>query len=64
MNLLNAELDQKSATTRSSILVKPDDPMIKKSIAADINKNSDSMTDPMQSLAEKSDTISDFGLSD
>lgn len=63
VNLLNAELDQKSATTRSSILVKPDDPMIKNSIAADINKNSASETDPMQSLAEKSDTISDLGLS-
>ncbi|GKA18729.1 hypothetical protein Tco_0698644 [Tanacetum coccineum] len=29
VNLLNAELDQKSATSRSSILVKPNDPMIK-----------------------------------
>ncbi|GJV03437.1 hypothetical protein Tco_1337006 [Tanacetum coccineum] len=29
VNLLNAELDQKSATSRSSILVKPYDPMIK-----------------------------------
>ncbi|GJX30172.1 hypothetical protein Tco_0238251 [Tanacetum coccineum] len=28
-NLLNAELDQKSATTRSSVLVQPDDPIIK-----------------------------------
>ncbi|GJT40990.1 DNA helicase [Tanacetum coccineum] len=63
VNLLNAELDQKSATTRSSILVKPDDPMIRNSIAADINENSASETDPMQSLAEKSDTISDLGPS-
>lgn len=61
VNILNAELDQKSVTIQSSIPNKPTDPIVKISKAADIDESSAPETDTTPSSVENSDTVSDVG---
>ncbi|KAI3682803.1 hypothetical protein L1987_83060 [Smallanthus sonchifolius] len=63
VNVLKTELDQKTATTQSSSPIKPVDPLVKISKAADMDETSTTETDSMLSSAE-TDTVSNMGPSD
>ncbi|KAJ0625323.1 putative transcription factor bZIP family [Helianthus annuus] len=58
---LKTELDQKTATTQSSSLIKPDDPIVKNPKAADMDETSAPETGPIPSSTEKPDTVSNVG---